>query len=436
MSYHIAIVGSGPSGLYVAEELAKQFEGARIDIIDCLPTPYGLVRAGIAPDHQNVKAVTRQFERTFGRDGVRFLGNVEVGRDVSYDELKAAYDLVVLSVGAAQDRRLGIPGEELPGMYGSAAFVGWYNGHPQHRDLAPLLDGSALAVVGNGNVALDIVRILAKTPAELATSDIAAHAAHAVAKARFRDLYVIGRRGPLEASFTPLELAELGELERCSATVDGGHWPDEAAGDPTEKEFKVKLRNLEILRRFAVGAGDSKPCRIHFLFYSSPTAVLGEDRVRGLALDRTRLENGRAVPTGERYELCVDAVVAAIGYSTVPLPSVPFDERRGVVANDEGLVEPGVYAAGWCKHGPRGVVGSNRTGAQQLVKRILADITLAPLPPGKPGSARIDALLRERAVRVVDFAGWRRIDAAEVVRAVAGKPREKFVSIAEMLAVG
>ncbi len=435
MGYGIAIVGSGPSGLYMAEELLKHFPEASIDIIDALPTPYGLVRGGIAPDHQTTKAVVRAFERTFARRNVRFLGNVEVGRDLSYEELKAAYDLVVLSIGAARDRRLGIPGEDTPGVYGAAAFVGWYNGHPQHRDLSPLLDGEALAVVGNGNVALDVVRVVAKTPAELSDSDIAAHAQRALAAARFRDLYVIGRRRPLDASFTPLELAEFGQLERCGVVVHDARLTNDVVPETSEKELKVKLRNLEILRRFAASGVDGKPCRVHFVFQAAPVEVLGGERVRALVLERTRVEEGRAVRTGERFELPVDVVVAAIGYTTVPFPGVPFDDSRGVIANDEGYVEPGVYAAGWCKHGPRGVVGTNRTDAQQLTKRILTGLESTPPPGGKPGGVLIDRLLSRRAVRVVDFARWQRIDAAEVACAAPGKPREKFVTIQEMLEI-
>jgi len=434
LSHQIAIVGSGPSGLYVAEALAKLLPDSSIDVIDRLPTPYGLVRGGIAPDHQSTKNVSRAFEKTLSRPGTRFLGNVEIGRDLSYDELKAAYDVVVLSIGSALDRTLGVPGEDLGGVYGSAAFVGWYNGHPQHHDLAPLLDGKALAVIGNGNVALDVVRVLAKTPAELADSDICLHAARAIAAGSLTDLYLIGRRGPVEASFTPKELGELGDLERCDVIVDPRQLPDDVGPEVPEKEVKVKQRNLEILREFAAREHGAKPMRIHILFYAAPVAVLGEHRARAILLDRTRIENGRAVPTGERLELPVDAVVVAIGYLTAPFAGVPFDEKRGIFANDEGLIEPGVYAAGWCKHGPRGVVGTNRTDAQGLVQRILSELDQSPERDGKPGGAEVDRLLRERGVNVVDFAAWKRIEEAEVARAQGGKPREKFVTMDELLA--
>ncbi|TAM58919.1 ferredoxin-NADP reductase [bacterium] len=434
MSHQIAIVGSGPAGLYVAEVFAKLLPDVTIDVIDQLPTPYGLVRGGIAPDHQSTKNVIRQFERTLSRPGTRFLGNVEIGRDLTYEELKAAYDVVVLSIGAAVDRRLGIPGDDLPGVYGSAAIVGWYNGHPMHTDLAPLLDGTTLAVIGNGNVALDIVRVIAKTQAELAASDICSHADQALAAATLTDLYLIGRRGPVEASFTSKELGELGDLERCDVIVDPQQLPAEVGSHVPEKEVKVKQRNLEILREFSTRPHGERPLRLHVLFNAAPVAVLGEDRARALVLERTRLEQGRAIATGERFELPVQTVVSAIGYRTVPFPGVPFDESRGILANDEGLIEPGVYASGWCKHGPRGVVGTNRTDAQGLVARIIADLEHAPQPGTKPGGAGIDRLLRERGVRVVDYAAWGEIDRAEIARAQgSAKPREKFVRVDEML---
>ena len=430
---HVAIVGSGPSGLYTADAITRLWPDSEIDIFDRLPTPYGLVRGGIAPDHQSTTAVARAFERTVSRPGTRFFGNVEIGRDLRYEELKGAYDLVIFSVGAENDRSLGIPGENLLGVYGAAAFVGWYNGHPRHHALEPLLDGTALAVVGNGNVALDVVRVLAKTQAELADSDICEHAARRIDAAHLTDLYLIGRRGPVEASFTPVELAELGELERCDIVVDSAAIAADVGPEVPEKERKSRQRNLEILRSFGARSGEPKPMRIHVLFNAAPVAILGEERVRVLQLERTRVIDGRAEPTGERFELPVESVIAAIGYHTPALPGVPFDEKRGRFANDEGFIEPGVYAAGWCKHGPRGVVGTNRTDAGILVKRIAEDLASQPLPEGKPGTAAITALLRERGIRFIDYAAWKRIDEAEITRATPPKPREKFVTIASLL---
>ncbi len=431
---HVAIVGSGPSGLYTADAIARLFPDAEIDIFDRLPTPYGLVRGGIAPDHQSTKAVVRAFERTLAREGTRFWGNVEIGRDLTYDELKAAYDLLIFSVGAEKDRALGIPGENFPEVYGAAAFVGWYNGHPLHHDLEPKLAGTALAVIGNGNVALDVVRVLAKTQAELGDSDICEHAARRIGAAQLTDLYLIGRRGPVEASFTPIELAELGELERCEIVVDPQAVAIDVGPEVPEKEVKVRQRNIEILRSFAARNGSAKAMRIHVLFNAAPVAILGDGSVTGLLLERTRVVDGRAELTGERFQLPVESVVAAIGYHTPALPGVPFDEKSGRFKNDDGLIEPGVYAAGWCKHGPRGVVGTNRTDAGILVKRIAEDLAAKPPAGGKPGAGAVTALLHERGVRVVDFAAWKRIDAAEIARATPPKPREKFVTSEALLA--
>jgi ferredoxin--NADP+ reductase len=427
----IAVVGSGPSGFYAADALLRKLSGCRIDIIDRLPTPFGLVRGGVAPDHQSTKTVQRVFERTALREGVRFLGLVEVGRDVSYDELKAAYDAVVIAIGCPVDRRLGIPGEALKGVYGSWSFVGWLNGHPGFRDLEPALAGPRIAVIGNGNVAIDCVRVLAKTPSEMANSDLCGHAAEALAQLRLERLYLIGRRGPLEASFTPVELAELGELERCVPIVDGAALErDIAAGEPAEAERKAKV--LEALRRFAANKPGSKPIELHFLFWSAPVAILGEARARALRLERTRLPDGSAGHTGETYELEASTVITAIGYVGAPFPGLPMDERRGIVRNEAGRVEPGVYAVGWSKRGPSGTIPTNRADSIAVAELMAAD--LAAPHGAKPGPAGLDALLAARGVRPVGFAEWQKINAAEVAAAAPGRPREKLTRIAEMLA--
>lgn len=430
----IVIVGSGPSGFYAADALLRKLPACRIDIIDRLPTPYGLVRGGVAPDHQSTKTVQRLFERTATRESVRFLGMVEVGRQVSYDELKTAYDAVVVATGCTVDRKLGIPGEELRGVYGSWFFVGWYNGHPDCRDLNPEISGHALAVIGNGNVAIDCVRVLAKTPTEMAKSDLCRHAAEVIAQAPLSHIYLIGRRGPVQASFTPLELSELGQLERCTPLVDGATLErDIAAADP--QEVKVKERVLEILRRFAENKPGDKPLNLHFLFWSKPVAILGRDRVEALRLEGTRRADG-AKTAGERTELPVSTVITAIGYGGAPFPGIPFDEQRGIARNIEGRVEPGVYVVGWMKRGPSGTIPTNRSDGVAVAELIAADLEAVRVQgsSSKPGPAALDALLAERGVKPITFADWRRIDAAEVKRAAAGRPREKFTRIEEMLA--
>ena len=283
MLHHIAIVGSGPSGLFCADALLRQRPDLKIDVFDRLPTPFGLVRFGVAPDHQGTKAVVRQFDRLFAGGSLRFLGHVQVGRDLPLADLRRHYDAVVLAVGAHADRPLGIPGEDLPGRYGSMAFVGWYNGHPDFRDLDPLLDRPGVAVIGMGNVAVDIVRVLGKTKAEMANSDLTAYAAEKIAAANFTDLYMLGRRGPIEASFTSTELAELGKLERMRPVVRESDLPDALPAGLDPNEARVKEKNLSILHEFATRT-DDKPIRLHFLFNATPEAITGNGRVEGLKI--------------------------------------------------------------------------------------------------------------------------------------------------------
>lgn len=430
---HIGIVGAGPSGCYVADALGRKLPGARIDIFDRLPTPFGLVRGGVAPDHQGTKNIARQFERTLGKEGVRFLGNVAVGRDISYGELKAAYDVLVITIGALDDRRLGIPGEELDAVYGSGQFVAWYNGIPADRDLEPRLDGKSVAIIGNGNVALDIARLLAKTADELAASDLCAHARAAFAAARIEDIWLIGRRGPADASFTTAELSEFGDLSRAAARVDAAQLPTELPAELGEEQRKLAERNIEVLRGYAQrGAQDERPLRVHFMFNARPLAIRGDGRARELQLERTRVEHGRAVPGGENFAIAADTVISAIGYRSTAFPGLPFDTARGVVANDQGRVEAGVYTAGWCKRGPQGVIPANRADSLAVAELILADIAGGP-SDGKPGGALIDSLLATRGVRPIDFAGWQKINAAEVA-AAQGRPREKLVRMDDLLA--
>lgn len=430
---HIGIVGAGPSGCYLADALGRKLAGARIDVFDRLPTPFGLVRGGVAPDHQGTKNIARQFERTLSKEGVRFLGNISVGQDVSYLELKAAYDVLVITTGAMEDRRLGIPGEDLEGVYGSGRFVSWYNGIPDGRDLNPRLDGKSVAIIGNGNVALDIARLLGKTPAELATSDLCSHARAAFAATNIEDIWLIGRRGPLEASFTTAELAEFGELSRVATRVDPEQLPEALPADLDEEQRKLAEKNLAVLRSYAArGEQRERPLRIHFLFHAAPVAIRGETRVRELVVERTRNESGRAIAGGQGFSIAADTVISAIGYRSTPVAGLPFDAARGTVAHSQGRVENGVYTAGWCKRGPQGVVPANRADALAVAELILADLSGVETR-AKPGGALIDSLLATRGVRPVDFAGWQKINAAEVA-AGQGRPREKLTRIEELLA--
>lgn len=433
---NVAIVGSGPSGCYIADLLSKKIDNAQVDIFDRLPTPFGLVRAGVAPDHQGTKNIIRQFERTFQRENVRFFGNVTVGSDLSYQELKDNYDIIAITIGALTDRTLGIPGEDLQGVYGSGEFVAWYNGHPDHADLKPDLNASAIAIIGNGNVALDIARLLAKTAAEMEASDITAEAAAAIAAAPLQDIYMIGRRGPAEASFTNAELSEFADLQRCITLVDPSQIPDSLPAEMDPKVAKAVEKNLNTLRQYSTNQAASKPLRLHLMFCAAPLEILGDaGKVSRLKLEKNEVINGRAQATGETVELSVQAIISAIGYRSEPIAGLPFDAERGIVSNADGAVEPGVYTSGWCKRGPQGVIPANRSDSMAVGKQILTDLEANPPAGDKPGAAAIEELLKARQVTAVSFAQWQIINQAEVSRASGDKPREKFNRIDEMLAL-
>lgn len=429
----VAIIGSGPAGFYTAEALAKGSDdngGVEVDILDRLPTPYGLIRGGVAPDHQSIKGVFRRYEKTALQDNVRFIGNIEVGRDVSLAELRELYDAVVIATGAPFDRALGIPGEDKRGVVGSAAFVGWYNSHPDFAGLDPDLNVSSVVVIGNGNVAVDVCRILVKTRAEMAESDIAPYAEEAIEKAPLGDVWMLGRRGPVEAKFTTKELGELGELERCVALACPEQLPEEV-GDMPDKEAGAKRKNLAHLQGFAACKEGDKPLSLHIKFYAKPVEILGGERVEGIRVERTRVENGRAVGTGETFDIPCQLVIPCIGYRSAPLEGAPFDESGGRFPNDDGLIEPGLYAVGWARRGPTGTIGTNRPDGIEIAEKILANQS----PDGKPGGAGLDALIAERGLEVVDFSAWQAIEAAEEAAARDPAPRVKFSDIDDMMDV-
>ena len=431
MTLNIAIIGAGPAGYYAAEAALKKWGGAaKIDIIDRLPTPYGLIRAGVAPDHQSIKAVSKRYEATNLGQGVRFVGNVTVGKDVSIAELMGLYEAVVLSVGAPHDKAIGIPGDDLPGVLGSAAFVGWYNGHPDFADLQVPLSHHGAAIIGNGNVAIDCARILAKTVAELETSDIAQHAVDALRHSAIRDVHIVGRRGPHQASFTTKEAGELGHLERAHPILRPGDFPPleaDAALEPGHRKMVTHLRGFAGLER-----GD-KPVTINFEFFRRPVAVEGNGKAERLIVETTRLEDGKAVGTGELHAIPCGLIIACIGYRTSTIEGVPYAPELGrFPCDDSGRIFPGLYVSGWARRGPSGTIGTNRPDGFSVVDAIAADL---PAGKGGGGPAALDALLAGRGVVPADFAHWQAIDAAEIARARPGAPREKFVAIAEMMAL-
>ncbi len=432
---HFAIIGSGPAGYYTAEAAQKAFgDEVRVDVFDRLPVPYGLIRTGVAPDHQSIKAVSKRYEKVALSDNVRFVGNVTVGQDISIAELQDLYDAVILATGAPHDRPLGIPGDDLGNVFGSAAFVGWYNGHPEFAGLEPDLSGKTAVVIGMGNVALDVARILAKTPAEFAGSDIVAHAREALAASQIERIVILGRRGPHQIMMTPKELGELGELERAAPHVRTADLPAPEEDAILEPGLR---KSVGLLRAFAATPEyirAEKPVAIEFVFMSAPKALIGNDKVEAVEIAKTRLVHGRAEGTGETAAIPADLVISCIGYRSSPIPGVPFDERAGRFANDEGRVLPGIYCVGWARRGPSGTIGTNRPDGYSVVEKIEQDIADGTLGPArKQGREGFDALAEQRGLDIVTFRDWKKIEEAEERAAREGAPREKFVDIEAMI---
>jgi ferredoxin--NADP+ reductase len=431
---HFAVVGSGPAGFYTAEALAKAYgDQAQIDIIDRYPVPYGLIRFGVAPDHQSLKAVSKRYDQVAAGEHVRFVGNLNVGKDVSIDDLQSLYDAVILAIGAPHDRKLGIEGEDLPGVVGSAEFVGWYNGHPDFADLAPALDGTHAAVIGNGNVALDCARILSKNRHEFEGSDIVGHALEALDDSSIRTITILGRRGPHQISMTPKELGELGHLEIATPVLDGADFPPVEQDEALEPGHR---KSITILRDFAAGGPDSsKPRQIVFDFFARPIRIEGNGKAERLIVERTILDqSGAAKGTGETYEVPASLIVTSIGYQTPRIEGVPYDERGGKFANDQGKIADGLYAVGWARRGPTGTIGTNRPDGYEVAEQV-ATAMPAGSDGGKQGGAGLDALLSERGVEATSFDDWRAIEAAEVAAARPGSPREKFVRHGDWLKI-
>jgi len=449
----VAIIGSGPAGFFTAEQLLGHADRTiTVDMFERLPAPFGLVRFGVAPDHQKIKSVTRSFDKVARRGGFRFFGNVEIGRHVALDDLRQHYHAVCFATGAQTDRRLGIPGEDLARSHPATDFVAWYNGHPEYRDLVFDLSVPRVAVIGVGNVAIDVARILCRTQAELARTDIAPYAESALAHSGVREVYLIGRRGPVQAAFTTPEVRELGELEGADVVVP----PEDVELDPLSQaeldaaDDRSLEKKVAVLRDYAVREPSGKPTLLTLKFLQSPVEILddGAGGVGGLRLVRNRLESDgrgrlRAVPTDRYEELPVGLVFRSVGYRGGALPGVPFDERRGVVPNDrgrvlaDGAVVPGLYVSGWIKRGPSGVIGTNKPCAAETAESLLADVDAGALPaPQHPDPVAIETLLRERQPdALVCYEDWTRVDAAELARGAAdGRPRVKCTTIEEYLA--
>ena len=443
----VAVVGSGPSGFYAADALLKSKTEVHVSLFDRLPCPFGLVRFGVAPDHPKIKSVTRVYEKTAAHPDFSFVGNVNVGRDISVEELREFYDAVIFTVGAETDRRLNIPGEDLAGSHTATEFVAWYNGHPDYRDRDFDLSQRVAVVIGQGNVAVDVARILGKTVDELKSTDIAANALQALGASQVEEIYMIGRRGPAQAAFTEPEIKELGELADCEIDIldaDLNLNPASAA-ELDDSANSRNLKNVTVLRSYAARSRRETLRSLRVRFFQSPVELCGDNRVEQMLLETNELtgEPGaqKAHGTGKRETLACGLVFRSVGYRGVAIPGVPFDEGRGVFLNQAGRVtdtsgDPvaGLYCSGWIKRGPSGVIGTNRPDSAETVGNLLADLPrLQPCPT--PSTDNVLELLSKRNVRAVSYADWQTIDAAEVERgAASGKPREKFTSVAEMLA--
>ena len=446
--FRVAVVGSGPAGFYAAGHLLAAELAVEVDLFERLPTPWGLVRLGVAPDHPKIKTVSKAFEKIAARPGFRFLGNVEVGRDITSTELAGLYDAVIYTVGAQTDRRLGIPGEDLSGSLPATALVAWYNGHPDFADLAVDLSGERAVVIGAGNVAIDVARMLVLTEEELRATDTADAAIEAIAGAGLREVVMLARRGPAQAAFTTPEVVELQELAGADAIVDPAELVLDAASAAAVPGDTNAERNLEALATIAAMPVTGKPRRLQVRFCVSPVEILGDGKVEAIVIEHNRLEaddRGRiqAVPTGERETIPCSLVLRSVGYRGIAIDGVPFDERAGTIANRDGrivdvdgVVVPGAYCAGWIKRGPSGVIGTNKKCATGTVDGLLADVAEGRLAGGAAASAeRVSALLAERGVEVVTSDGWAAIDAVELARGTEqGRPRVKLTRWDELLA--
>lgn len=441
----VAVVGAGPAGFYAVEQLLKSDAAVHADLFEALPSPYGLVRYGVAPDHPKMRTVIARFDRTAGEENFNYFGNIRLGRDIDLATLREYYDAVVITTGAQDPKSLGIPGEELAGSYTARPFISWYNAYPNHTGPEFDLSCDTAVVIGNGNVALDIARVLSQAPDELARTDMATRAIDRLRDSKVRTVYVIGRRGLVQASFTHPEISELDKVENCDIAVDPAYLQFDDA-DRAELEFEDNIQQRRFLPSFEKYSRSTRQAerRIEFRFLRTPVAIEGNGRVQRIVLRKNLLtgEAGarKAVPTDELETIDCGLVFSCVGYRGEQLPGIPFDAGRGTIPNDKGriLVDgkpmPGMYVSGWIKRGPSGVIGTNKVDSKETVESLLADLaTLAPAP--RRASDALRAALCARGARPIDYRDWLKISSAEAERGrAAGKPLERFTSVAEMLA--
>ena len=452
--WKIAVIGSGPAGFYAAGELFRQQSwDIKVDMFERLPTPFGLVRGGVAPDHQKIKSVTKIYSRIAENENFRFFGNVEFGRDIEQSDLLEHYDAVIYTVGSPADRALGIPGEDLSGSHSATEFVAWYNGHPDFREHKFDLSVKYAFVIGMGNVALDVARILAKNPEELAETDITDYALKALRKSQLEDIWLVGRRGPLQAAFSPVELREFLELPEADVVIEENALELDAESQHILETISGKdtKKNIEILKQMSAMAASGKKRKVHFLFLASPLEISGDGKVEKIRMVRNQLvkkEDGSLRPqaTDKIVEEDAGLVFRSIGYHGKPLADLPFDQKSGTIPNECGqvndpengnLLRNREYVAGWIKRGPSGVIGTNKQDAVETVHRMLETFLKEKMEAGKNVSnPDIVLLLEKRKVEFVSFADWKLLDAHETEAGEAqGRPRLKLTSITEMLEI-
>lgn len=437
----VAIIGAGPSGFYAADALFRSDLNVKVDAFDRLPTPYGLLRGGVAPDHQKMKSVGAYYDRvaTKNSESFSFIGNVNVGVDITIDELKSFYDALVFTYGSESDKKTGLPGEDLPGVHGAREFVAWYNGHPDYQDLDFDLSQEVVAIIGQGNVAIDVARILAKNTKELSTSDITDKALKALEKSNIKEIHIIGRRGPVQSAFTELEIREFGELEDSNIIINEADLKlNDANREEMEQSNKAK-KNYNALVDLSKEPKEGKKKKVFVQYFKYPKEMVGDTRVTALRADEVELDgeafNQKATKTGKEFEVAAGLVFRSIGYKGTSLPGIPFDEDRGVIPNEKGRVQnldgspaPGLYTAGWIKRGPSGVLGTNKPCSKETIDCLLEDVT-SLTPCETPSTDAVLELLASRDVRVISFQDWKVIESLENEKGQAiGKPREKFVT--------
>ncbi|MEM6998495.1 MAG: FAD-dependent oxidoreductase [Pseudomonadota bacterium] len=444
----VAIIGAGPSGFYAAEALIKSDINAQIDMYERLPSPYGLVRSGVAPDHPKLKQAILLYDKIALSDNYRLFSNVTIGKDVKVDELKGAYHALIFANGAETDRKLGITGEDLKGSYTATEFVGWYNGHPDYRDREFDLSHEVAVIIGQGNVAADVSRILSKTVDELKHTDIAQHALDVLAESKVKEIYVVGRRGPAQAKFTSKELKEFGDLADCNPIVDPEELVLNAASEAelAEKTNAGSKKIYDLFQNYSQRENSGKNRKCYFQFLRSPVELHGSDRIEKLTIEKNQLSGDAfkqsARGTGETYDLDVGILFRSIGYRGIAIEGVPFHDSWGVFPNEDGRITendnvvPQLYTAGWIKRGPSGIIGTNRACSVATVDALLTDIEKLDTNKEKLGAEKIIKLIEERSINSLSFDQWKQIDTVEVKNGEPkGKPREKFTYVDEMLSI-